>query len=359
VKEYVSDDDEIARGMYNETTLEAFGCTSRGQAWRAGKWLLETAKRESSRLTFQMARDAIGFTPGDIVEIMDNNYAGTRLGGRIMAHAGKVITVDADVSELVSPSDSMSIMDRTGKMGRHEIVGVAGRNITLRNAPAWVRNGTVFAISTSEVSVRLFRILGPLIPAAQKLSVVFDIDGWWYRRFPGVPELKGGIRSGSDRHNRYQRRLQRTRDPLNRVRRTRRTDNQADLRLGTFHSVLVAPTHTQRVAPGIQTVELIAKLVGFVLRNDRASLVINAELKHQLFGGGGRFPRGGNLHGLTVGIQDAQVFNIRYPVPVQGVIRDIKHCAIVNNSLLVRVMLTCSDTVNGVVFRLGDAQNAE
>jgi len=159
VKEYVSDDDEIARGMYNETTLEAFGCTSRGQAWRAGKWLLETAKRESSRLTFQMARDAIGFTPGDIVEIMDNNYAGTRLGGRIMAHSGKVITVDADVSELVSPGDSMSIMDRTGKMGRHEIASVAGRNITLSSAPAWVRDGTVFAISTSEVSVRLFRIL--------------------------------------------------------------------------------------------------------------------------------------------------------------------------------------------------------
>ncbi|WP_313486957.1 phage tail protein [Pseudescherichia sp.] len=159
VKEYVSDDDEIARGIYNETTLEAFGCTSRGQAWRAGKWLLETAKWESSRLTFQMARDAIRFTPGDIVEIMDNNYAGTRLGGRIMAHSGKVITVDADVSELVSPGDSMSIMDRTGKMSRHEIASVAGRNITLRNAPAWVRDGTVFAISTSEVSVRLFRIL--------------------------------------------------------------------------------------------------------------------------------------------------------------------------------------------------------
>ncbi|MEP8469502.1 phage tail protein, partial (plasmid) [Enterobacter hormaechei] len=44
VKEYVSDDEMIAKGNYNETTLEAFGCTSRGQAWRAGKWLLETAK---------------------------------------------------------------------------------------------------------------------------------------------------------------------------------------------------------------------------------------------------------------------------------------------------------------------------
>ncbi|EBU9868426.1 hypothetical protein DM310_24460, partial [Salmonella enterica subsp. enterica serovar Braenderup] len=29
VKEYVSDDEMIARGNYNETTIEAFGCTSR------------------------------------------------------------------------------------------------------------------------------------------------------------------------------------------------------------------------------------------------------------------------------------------------------------------------------------------
>ncbi|WP_333891018.1 host specificity protein J [Atlantibacter subterraneus] len=159
VKEYVSDDAMIARGNYNETTLEAFGCTSRGQAWRAGKWLLETAKRESSRLTFQMARDAVAFTPGDVVEIMDNDYAGTRLGGRIVSHSGANITVDADVSGLVSPGDNMSLMGSNGKFVKYPIVSVSGRVITLRSAPAWVRDGTVFAISVSELSVRLFRIL--------------------------------------------------------------------------------------------------------------------------------------------------------------------------------------------------------
>ncbi|WP_416334136.1 phage tail protein [Atlantibacter hermannii] len=159
VKEYVSDDAMIARGNYNETTIEAFGCTSRGQAWRAGKWLLETAKRESSRLIFQMARDAIAFTPGDVVEIMDNDYAGTRLGGRIVSHSGANITVDADVSSLVSPGDYMSLMGSNGKFVKYPIVSVSGRVITLRSAPAWVRDGTVFAISVSELSVRLFRIL--------------------------------------------------------------------------------------------------------------------------------------------------------------------------------------------------------
>ncbi|EPX7615425.1 phage tail protein [Enterobacter roggenkampii] len=159
VKEYVSDDDMIARGNYNETTLEAFGCTSRGQAWRAGKWLLETAKRESSRLTFQMARDAIHFTPGDIVEIMDNNYAGARLGGRIMSHSGNKITVDAVESSLIAGGDTMSIMGGSGKFVKYVIDGVANNVVTLKTTPSWVRDGTVFAISSSNVSTRLFRIL--------------------------------------------------------------------------------------------------------------------------------------------------------------------------------------------------------
>ncbi|MCM8176712.1 DUF1983 domain-containing protein [Enterobacter hormaechei] len=159
VKEYVSDDEMIAKGNYNETTLEAFGCTSRGQAWRAGKWLLETAKRESSRLSFQMARDAIHFTPGDIVEVMDNDYAGTRLGGRIVSHSGKVITVDAVDSSVVTNGSTMSIMGRDGKFSRYEIDGVNGNNVTLKNEPEWVRAGTVFAISTASVAIRLFRIL--------------------------------------------------------------------------------------------------------------------------------------------------------------------------------------------------------
>lgn len=159
VKEYVSDDEMIARGNYNETTLEAFGCTSRGQAWRAGKWLLETAKRESSRLSFQMARDAIHFTPGDIVEIMDNNYAGTRLGGRIMSHSGADITVDVVDSTLLASGDTMSVMGSDGKFVKYEISRISGNVITLKSSPSWVRDGTVFAISTSNVATRLFRIL--------------------------------------------------------------------------------------------------------------------------------------------------------------------------------------------------------
>ncbi|CTR40286.1 phage tail tip fiber protein [Escherichia coli] len=157
-KEYVADDELIARDGYNETTLEAFGCTSRGQAYRAGKWLIETAKREPSKFTFKMARDAIHFTPGDIIEILDNNRAGARLGGRVVANNGKVITVDKVDSDLVATGDTISLLDSDGKFKKHQITGVNGNNITLAAAPAWIRNGTVFAVSTESAKPVLCRI---------------------------------------------------------------------------------------------------------------------------------------------------------------------------------------------------------
>lgn len=158
-KEYVADDELIARDGYNETTLEAFGCTSRGQAYRAGKWLIETAKREPSKFTFKMARDAIHFTPGDIIEILDNNRAGARLGGRIVANNGKVITVDKVDANYIAAGDTISILDSDGKFKKHQITGVSGNKITLAAAPSWIRNGTVFAVSTEAAKPILCRII--------------------------------------------------------------------------------------------------------------------------------------------------------------------------------------------------------
>ncbi|HFM2245493.1 TPA: phage tail protein [Escherichia coli] len=157
-KEYVADDKLIARDGYNETTLEAFGCTSRGQAHRAGKWLIETAKREPSKFTFKMARDAIHFTPGDIIEILDNNRAGARLGGRIVANNGRAITVDKVDSEYIAAGDTISLLDSDGKFKKHQIIGVNGNIITLAAAPSWIRNGTVFAVSTNAAKPVLCRI---------------------------------------------------------------------------------------------------------------------------------------------------------------------------------------------------------
>ncbi|EGI1721993.1 hypothetical protein IEN23_004586, partial [Salmonella enterica subsp. enterica serovar Schwarzengrund] len=82
-----------------------------------------------------------------------------RLGGRIMSHSGNKITVDAVESSLIAGGDTMSIMGSSGKFVKYVIDGVANNVVTLKTTPSWVRDGTVFAISTSNVSTRLFRIL--------------------------------------------------------------------------------------------------------------------------------------------------------------------------------------------------------
>ncbi|HHH1281972.1 TPA: DUF1983 domain-containing protein, partial [Yersinia enterocolitica] len=78
----------------------------------------------------------------------------------IVSHSGVVINVDADVSTLAGNGDTMSIMGANAKFTKYEIASVNGSTITLKVAPTWVRDGTTFAISTSEVSTRLFRIMG-------------------------------------------------------------------------------------------------------------------------------------------------------------------------------------------------------
>lgn len=70
-----------------------------------------------------------------------------------------MITVDAVDSSVVTNGSTMSIMGRDGKFSRYEIDGVNENNVTLKNEPEWVRAGTVFAISTASVAIRLFRIL--------------------------------------------------------------------------------------------------------------------------------------------------------------------------------------------------------
>ncbi|RDE96145.1 host specificity protein J, partial [Aggregatibacter aphrophilus] len=95
--EYVADDSMIARYGYNVKKMTAFGCTSRGQAHRYGKWVLETSRLEQCTITFTVGRQGLMHLPGDIIEVADNDYAGKVLGGRVVAINGKKATLDQPV----------------------------------------------------------------------------------------------------------------------------------------------------------------------------------------------------------------------------------------------------------------------
>ncbi len=74
--------------------MDAFGCTSRGQAHRAGLWVIKTELLETQTVDFTLGLRGCG-TPGDIIEICDNDYAGTLTGGRVLSIDAATRTPDA------------------------------------------------------------------------------------------------------------------------------------------------------------------------------------------------------------------------------------------------------------------------
>ncbi|HFL4158804.1 TPA: phage tail protein, partial [Escherichia coli] len=77
--ELVEDTQAIARYGRNVTKMDAFGCTSRGQAHRAGLWLIKTELLETQTVDFSVGAEGLRHVPGDVIEICDDDYLGTGL----------------------------------------------------------------------------------------------------------------------------------------------------------------------------------------------------------------------------------------------------------------------------------------
>lgn len=97
VVEYVEDPELVERYGIRQTEFTAFGCTSRGQAIRAGRWILYSEKYESDLITFNVGLDSALVLPGDVIKIHDPYHAGKRLGGRLLNSTKTSATFDREV----------------------------------------------------------------------------------------------------------------------------------------------------------------------------------------------------------------------------------------------------------------------
>ncbi|MDZ9210770.1 phage tail protein, partial [Escherichia coli] len=101
--ELVEDTQAIARYGRNVTKMDAFGCTSRGQAHRAGLWLIKTELLETQTVDFSVGAEGLRHVPGDVIEICDDDYAGISTGGRVLAVNSQTRTLTLD-REITLPS---------------------------------------------------------------------------------------------------------------------------------------------------------------------------------------------------------------------------------------------------------------
>lgn len=158
--EYVADDGMIARYGYNVKKMTAYGCTSRGQAHRYGKWVLETSRLEQCTITFAVGRQGLMHLPGDIIEVADNNYAGKVLGGRVVAINGKKVTLDQPVE--IKGESYLNYITADG-LTKIKIKAVDKSNpaiIELDSAPQGLSIFDNWVLKSGVVSTQLYRALG-------------------------------------------------------------------------------------------------------------------------------------------------------------------------------------------------------
>ena len=158
--ELVEDPEAILRYGRNLLKMDAFGCTSRGQAHRAGLWVIKTGLLETQTVDFTLGSQGLRHTPGDIIEICDNDYAGTLTGGRVLSidAATRTLTLDREVTLPETGTATVNLINGSGKPVSVDITEhPAPDRIQVSTLPDGVETYGVWGLSLPSLRRRLFR----------------------------------------------------------------------------------------------------------------------------------------------------------------------------------------------------------
>ena len=157
--EYIQDEQAVIDYGILETRIAAFGCTSRGQAHRIGKWLLYQEQNESETVTFKVGLDGAIVRPGQIIKVMDRMKAGARKAGRVSSVSGTDITIDQAIT--VAANDTISVVLPDGSV-EQQTIDAASTGTTISVDTAFSQTPaaqTVFLIETTDLVTQLFRVV--------------------------------------------------------------------------------------------------------------------------------------------------------------------------------------------------------
>ncbi|RDR89237.1 Fibronectin type III protein [Escherichia marmotae] len=158
--ELVEDTQAIARYGRNVTKMDAFGCTSRGQAHRAGLWLIKTELLETQTVDFSVGAEGLRHVPGDVIEICDDDYAGISIGGRVLAvnSQTRTLTLDREITLPSSGTTLISLVDGQGNPVSVEVQSVTdGVKVKVSRVPDGVAGYSVWGLKLPMLRQRLFR----------------------------------------------------------------------------------------------------------------------------------------------------------------------------------------------------------
>ncbi|HGX3401741.1 TipJ family phage tail tip protein [Acinetobacter nosocomialis] len=159
--EFVRDEKAIAEaGQVRILELDAWGCTSRGQAQRAGWWALKSEQLETRTVSFKVGLDGYIPLPGKVIEIADPLFAGRANGGRVSKISAdrKSITLDRDDVVAVA-GDRLIINGEDGKAQTRIIQSISGRVVTVTHEFDAIAAQNVWVIDAQDLAIMKFRVI--------------------------------------------------------------------------------------------------------------------------------------------------------------------------------------------------------
>lgn len=161
--EYVRDEIAIAEaGQVRILELDAWGCTSRGQAQRAGHWALISEQKETRTVSFKVGLDGHIPLPGRVIEIADELFAGRANGGRVSKISTDLKSITLDRDDVVAKAgDRLVINGESGKAQTRIVQSISGRvvTVTLPFDENTIAIQNVWVLDAKDLATMKFRVI--------------------------------------------------------------------------------------------------------------------------------------------------------------------------------------------------------
>lgn len=157
---YVRDEAAIAKLGVRIAEIDAWGCTSEGQAQRAGLWALKSEQLETRTVSFKVGLDGYIPQPGRVIEIADELFAGRANGGRISKVSANLRTITLDRDDVVCRAgDRLVVNGEDGKAQARIVSSKIGRNVTVTVAFDSVAAENVWVVDAQDLKTMKFRVM--------------------------------------------------------------------------------------------------------------------------------------------------------------------------------------------------------
>ena len=146
--------------------VTGFGCTSRNQARRLGRFILFEEHNSTETITFNTGlAEGVIVRPGQVIEVSDPVKAGKRRGGRIKSATTTTVTVDnttqTDLDKTNSPT--LSVVLPNGTVETKNVVDIVGSVISINPSTpfsAAPNANSVWILQNTTLKTTQWRVVG-------------------------------------------------------------------------------------------------------------------------------------------------------------------------------------------------------